>query len=136
VTDRGAGPDTFSEITRTARVTLRADGLVVARIEPGAVQSLADARDNLDATIRACRGRRRPLLNDISKAVPLEPEVRHFYTGERLLEAFSSLGLLVEASPFGRMMGNIYFRVAKPGIPARLFTDEASATQWLQAFLT
>jgi hypothetical protein len=113
----------------------RDDGLVVTRIEALVIQSLADARDNLDATIRACAGQRRPLLIDISRAKPLDPEVRHFYTGERLVEAFLALGLLVEASPLGRMMGNIYFSVAKPGIPTRLFTDEPSAIQWLQTFL-
>ena len=123
------------ESTRTARVVLHGDGLVVTRIREAMAQSLADARENLDATIRACGGQRRPLLIDISRGEPLEPEVRHFYTGERLVEAFLALGLLVEASPFGRMMGNIYFRVAKPGIPTRLFTDEDAAVQWLRAFL-
>jgi hypothetical protein len=125
----------WAERTRTGNVTLRDDGLVEIRIDEGVFQSLADARENLDATIRACGGRRRPFLVDISRAKTLEPEVRHFYTGERLLEGFLAMGLLVEASPFGRMMGNIYFRVAKPGIPTRLFTDQESALQWLRTFL-
>ena len=120
--------------TRTAHVVLRDDGLVVTRIRASMAQSLTDARENLDATIRACCGQRRPLLVDISKAQSLEPEVRHLYSGERLVEAFLALGLLVEASPFGRTMGNIYFRVAKPGIPTRLFTDEESAIRWLRTY--
>jgi hypothetical protein len=43
------------------------------------------------------------------------------------------MALLIDASPFGRMMGNIYFRIARPGIPTRLFTDPELAKAWLIA---
>jgi hypothetical protein len=29
------------------------------------------------------------------------------------------------------MMGNVYLRIAQPGVPARLFADEAQALEWL-----
>jgi len=29
----------------------------------------------------------------------------------------------------------VYFRVARPGIPTHLFTDEASAVQWLKGYV-
>jgi len=62
--------------------------------------------------------------------------VRHYYTGEVLLASFLALALVVEATPFGRMMGNIYLRVARPGVPTRLFPDEPSALTWLRTFLS
>ena len=121
--------------TPTAEIALRDEGIVVTRIEAGVQQSLADARVNLAATVDACARQKRPLLVDISRCLPLEPEVRHYYTGKLLVDSFSALGLLIEASPFGRMMGNVYLRVARPGVPTRLFTDEASAFQWLRGYL-
>jgi hypothetical protein len=30
------------------------------------------------------------------------------------------------------MMGNVYVRIAKPGIPTQLFADEAAAMAWLR----
>ena len=57
--------------------------------------------------------------------------MRHYYSGRLLVESFSALGLVIESSPFGRMMGNVYLRVARPGIPTQLFTDEPSALAWL-----
>jgi hypothetical protein len=93
---------------------------------------MADARENLGLALAVREGVRRPLLVDIRKAAPLEAEVRHYYSGQVLVEGFSAIGLLVEASPLGRMMGNVYFRVARPGIPARLFTDESLAMVWLR----
>jgi hypothetical protein len=117
--------------TRTARVDLIDGGIVVTRIHQGAAQDLTDARQNLSASIAAAEGVRRPLLVDITGAKRLPPEVRHYYTGERLVGAFTALALLVEASPVGTTMGNIYLRISSPGIPTRLFTRESAALEWL-----
>ena len=40
-----------------------------------------------------------------------------------------SLALLIDASPLGRMMGNVYLRIARPGVPTQLFADEAQAVE-------
>ena len=121
--------------TATAHIALGDDGVVSVRVRPGAEQSLADARENLGTALALREGVRRPLLVDIRKAAPLDAEVRHYYSGQVLVEGFSAIGLLVEASPLGRMMGNVYFRVARPGIPARLFTDESQAVVWLREYV-
>ena len=80
-------------------------------------------------------GRRRPLLIDIRTAQPLDADARHHYSGQTLVERFSALALLIDASPFGRMMGNVYLRIARPGIPTQLFAEEARAVEWLNGYL-
>jgi hypothetical protein len=117
--------------TRTALIQLNEQGLLIVRINDGATQSLADAKENLAVAVNETGGTRRPLLIDIRRALPVEAEARHHYSGQTLVEAFSALALLVEASPFGRMMGNVYLRIAQPGVPSRLFADEAQAMEWL-----
>jgi hypothetical protein len=121
--------------TRTGQVFVLDDTCVVMRIRAGVAQTPADARENLERTIEACGGVRRPLLVDISRALPLEAEVRHFYMGTILTRSFLALAMLVESSPFGRMMGNVYLRIARPGIPTQLFNDEERARAWLRRFL-
>jgi hypothetical protein len=121
--------------TATADISLHPQGCVVTRIHPAVTQSLEQARENLTGTVRMCGGRRLPLLVDISQCRPLEPEVRHFYTGEVLVKSFVALAMVVEASPFGRTMGNIYLQIARPGIPTKLFASEAAAVTWLRGFL-
>jgi len=106
--------------------------IVTVRILPDIPQSLEDARSNLEACICAAGNRRCRLLIDIRKAALITAEVRHYYSGENLTEWFSALGLLVDASPLGRVMGNLYIRIARPGIPTRLFTDEEVAMSWLR----
>lgn len=110
---------------------LDADGCVVVRVKAGVVQSIEDAKANLSAALCEAAGRRRPILIDISRAVPLDAEVRRYYSGTVLVDSFTALALLVNASPLGRMIGNVYLRVANTFIPTRLFTDEPSARRWL-----
>ena len=102
------------------------------RINDGVQQSLANAQENLALAVAQAGGVRRPLLIDIRTALPLDADARHHYSGQALVERFSALALLVEASPFGRMLGNVYLRVARPGIPTRLFADETLAIDWLK----
>ena len=129
-----AAPVTIRETT-TAYIGLASDGVLIVRVRKGAHQRPEHARENLDAAVAETDGHRRPLLVDITGSPPLDAETRHLYSGERLVSAFTALGLLVEASPLGRMMGNLYFRIARPGIPTQLFVDEDRAIEWLLGYL-
>ena len=121
--------------TTTARISLDDDGVLFVRVRDDARQLAKHALENLDAAVAETQGRRRPLLVDITRAQPLDAEARHLYSGRTLVAAFNALALVVEASPLGLMMGNVYFRVASPGIPARLFTDRARARAWLKGYV-
>jgi len=122
--------------TKTAWIALNDLGLLIVRVKDGAHQSLPDAKENLALAVSETRGERRPLLIDIRKARPLESDARHHYSGQTLVESFSALALLIDGSPFGRMMGNVYLRIARPGIPTQLFADEVRALEWLSAHRT
>ena len=121
--------------TKTARIALNNEGLLIVRINDGASQSLDDAKENLAAAVAETHGARRPLLIDIRTAQPLDADARHHYSGQTLVQRFSALALLIEGSPFGRMMGNVYLRIARPGIPTQLFAEEAQALKWLTHYL-
>lgn len=118
--------------TKTASIGLNGEGLLIVRINDGAYQTLDDAKENLAVAVSETAGKRRPLLIDIRSAKPLDADARHHYSGLTLVERFSALALLIDASPFGRMMGNVYLRVARPGIPTQLFADEPRAVNWLK----
>lgn len=122
-------------LTATAQITLSEHGILIVRIHPGAQQTPADALENLAATMSIASGQRRPLLVDITGSPPLDAETRHLYSGKSLVSAFTALALLVEGSPLGPMMGNVYLRVARPGIPTRVFTNAARAHEWLTGYL-
>ena len=113
--------------TRTAVIHLAPYGIVIVRIKRDAIQSLDDAVQNLAAAVQATDRQRRPLLIDIRAAMPLDNEVRRYYSGQMVVEHFPALGLIVDGGPFGRMMGNLYFRVAQLGIATQIFATEGDA---------
>ena len=117
--------------TRTARIEVVEGRIVVARMNDEE-QTLDDARENLAASMRLAEPDRKPLLVDIRNARPLLPEVRVQYAGERFDPYFAAMGLLVRNNPLGITMGNIYFKIARPGIPTRIFSEERKALAWLR----
>ena len=50
----------------------------------------------------------------------------------RIEELFAALALLVEVSPVGKTMGNLYMQIARPGVPTQMFTCEETAIRWLR----
>jgi hypothetical protein len=117
--------------TKISRIELVEGRIVVARISD-AVQTLEDARENFTACRRLAQPGPKPVLVDIRAARPLSPEVRHLYMGESLDSSFAALALLVRGTPLGLMVGNVYLRIARPGIPTRIFADERKALDWLR----
>jgi hypothetical protein len=116
--------------TRTAQIEVLEDRIVVVRLGD-LVQSVEDARENLDACARLAAPDRKPLLSDIRLAKPLMPEVRRVYMGESLV-AFAAMAMLVRSTPLGRTMGNVYLKIARPAIPSKLFAQESKALEWLR----
>ena len=117
--------------TATAHIALGDDGVVSVRVRPGAQQSMTDARENLGSALALREGVRRPLLVDIRKAAPLAADVRRMYSGRNIAEAFTALALLIDTSPLGRTMGNVYFSVARLPMPMKMFAEESKALEWL-----
>jgi hypothetical protein len=121
---------TFVRDTRTARVEKTTEGIIITRVLPDIRQSLNDAVENVSVSAEACGGRPAPIIVDLRQAVPLDAETRHYYTGKQLTDFFISIAILVPIGAFGKMMGNLYLRVANPGVPSRLFDSETEAMRW------
>lgn len=119
--------------TSTATAVVRDDGIVSITIDKGVKQLLPQAQQNLAAVLSLAEGLKTKLIIDMSGALPLDPDVRHFYADAPLSTKFTAVALVVAASPLGRMMGNVYMRVARSPIPMQLFPDVESAAAWLHA---
>ena len=122
--------------TKTAIIGLNDTGVVIVRIRNGARQSVTEASENLSTAIAARGGQRRPLLVDIRNAAPLAADVRRLYSSQNIANAFTALALLIDTSPLGRTMGNVYFAVARLPMPMKMFVEESKALEWLDGHRT
>jgi len=120
-----------SILTRTAKISLRPDGILHFIYLPNVQESLEDAYENARVNDRLSPGRRRPLLVDIRPMQGIDREVRAYYSS---LQTITARALLVE-SPVSRLIANFVIQLNKPVVPTRLFTSEAEAVVWLKGFL-
>lgn len=117
--------------TRAAEILFNADGFVRVNVRPDIKQELKDAQENMKAV---CKEYKIPLIVDLRKAKPVDPEIRRFYSGQVLNDHFLSMAILIDITVVGRMMANVYLSVAKPEIPTKVFTDDAEAVSWTKSF--
>jgi hypothetical protein len=119
-----------SNASKTVKFCLREDGIVHGIALPERMQSLDDARENLEIVTRLSGGRRVPLLLDIRTTGTLSRQAREHYAGDHGASAITCLAFLAN-SAFTRIVGNFFIRMAKSRYPVRLFQKEESAIQWL-----
>jgi hypothetical protein len=118
-------------VTRAADIEFSEEGYVRVNIRQGVTQTLDDAKENLEAI---CKSYKIPLIVDLTKAKPINPEIRRFYSGQVLNDHFSCMSIIIDITMVGRMMANIYLSVAKPEIPTKVFDDEKQAVEWTKKF--
>ncbi|MGO4191258.1 STAS/SEC14 domain-containing protein [Arthrobacter sp. YAF17] len=127
------GPDAdFPAATETPAgavigVRVRDGGIIEVALPANAEIEGPEARV-AGATVRAlANGRRMPVLLVITGVVGVSLEARHVYATSIAASAFA----LVGESPVDRVIAHYLLRSKTETIPARFFTSEAEAIDWL-----
>ena len=121
-------------VTRTGRTWVGEDGIIRAIHLPNAVETLADAKENMAATAKISGGKRRPALVDLRAIKSIDRDAREYYGRGDQAEVIAAAALLI-SSPISRVIGNFILALNTPRIPAKIFTSEAEALDWLRGFL-
>lgn len=74
-----------------------------------------------------------PVYVDMKGIISVTREGREYFSleGSKLIKA----GAFMVNSPLAKIIGNIFLTVNKPPVPAKLFTNEADAINWLKNYL-
>lgn len=118
---------------RTRTCLLWEDRVIRGQFLRGAEVTLDDARENIAATAKLTGGRRRAVLIDLRGIRTQSAEARAYLAGPEATKITLAVALWI-ASPISRALGNFFLGFNRPETPARLFTDEASAVEWLVSF--
>ena len=116
--------------TRICTFALDARGFVCGRLDEGAFMELEDAREALLATWKTAGERRLPVLVDMSRIKGESRAARLHFVSAEAVTRYSAVALLV-ASPVSRVIGTFFLRLLEHKAPTRLFSDEATAIDWL-----
>ncbi len=117
--------------TKNVRIWLGDDGIVRIVQKPGTEETLDTAKENIAASMKVSKEKKRPLLVDIVALKTMSHEAREFY-GK--VEDVNAVALLV-GSPVSRVLGTVFLGISKSKVPLKLFTSEEDAIEWLKGFL-
>jgi hypothetical protein len=114
-----------------------------SKVEPGVVRiiykddsrvTMAEARENLQATVQVAGGVRSPVFIDIRAVSTIDRESRQYFAGDEAALVNSATAMLV-GSPISRVIGNFFIGLNRPAWPVHVFSEEAAAMTWLEGFL-
>jgi hypothetical protein len=110
------------------------DGIARTKVKPFAEVTLVEARENSIAVNNLSAGNTFPLLIDSRNIRSITKEARDFFSMNNRDSCISAFAILID-SPLSRIIGNFFMGLNKPRVPARLFTIEKEALDWLKEFL-
>ncbi|HVJ90857.1 MAG TPA: hypothetical protein VM580_13725 [Labilithrix sp.] len=101
---------------------------------PGTYSTLETARADLAALKALCDGKRYPLLCDLRNLKGTDRDARQYFAGGEAAEVYSALAL-VGGTPMSNIIGNVFLAISGTKTPAKLFSDQESAIEWLKGFI-
>lgn len=123
-------------LTRTARIWMDDEHIVHIESLPGAEETIAEAKANVDAVRATVGNKRHVLLVDMRRLKSIDISARRFYAEEpSAKDTLRALGLVV-SSPVSRIVGNFVIRAfSRSPAAIRMFTGEDEARAWLRGFV-
>jgi hypothetical protein len=109
-------------------VDLAADGIVEVTLPPNTVVRSREAQVAAAAVRAFADGRRLPLLLTVTGVLSVTNDARLTYTNSVVVSACALLG----ESPVDRVIAHYLLRARSDSVPARFFTSEAEARDWLR----
>ena len=110
------------------------DGIARTVVKSDAEVNLKEAQENTRAIASLHTGKKFPLLIDSRNIKYITKEARDHFSIKNRETVVTSFAILIY-SPLSRIIGNFFMGLNKPTVPAKLFTDEQEALQWLKKFL-
>lgn len=110
------------------------DGIARSCVIRNAHIDLEAAKANSIAVNNLYVDRKFPLLIDITEIHSITKEARSHFSVKNRETNINSFALLTN-SELGKIVANFFFSLNSPGVPARMFTDEERALEWLKNWL-
>jgi hypothetical protein len=109
------------------------DGIGFQVYKPELKITLDVAKKMVEKRVEAFKGVARPVCVDIRNLLTIDNPSRKYFASKEAGQLILA-GAIYLNSPITKWVGNVFMLVDKPVTPARLFTDENKAIEWLRKF--
>ena len=99
----------------------------------GSKITLAIAKEIVKTRLEYINGTAYPTLIKDHGLVSLDKEARDFLSSPEGSLGVTAAALMVH-SVFNTFLGNFFLKVTQPKIPAKIFTDQSKALEWLNTY--
>ncbi|MBI3510630.1 MAG: hypothetical protein HY064_08195 [Bacteroidetes bacterium] len=109
------------------------DGIFCSVFNKGAVLTKDSLHNSFRQIAELSNGKKICWLGEVTNVGGADKETRELASEEtpKLVKALA----IITNSPISSMLANLYLGLKKPPFPAKLFTDENKARQWLRQYL-
>ncbi len=118
-------------ITPYIRAEIKDDILYFTYL-PGVVITSDIAKEIVKERLEYVEGIKYPVLVMGEGLRSMDKQARDYFSNEGIRDILA--GALLVNSVYTEFFGNFFLRITKPAIPAKIFTDEKKALEWLQQF--
>lgn len=119
--------------TSTIKIFIDEEGIFHHDCVEGSVHQLEDARENVRISLELAKGKKYPLLVNLTGIKYSSREARNYYSGYETGKFISHAAMLVE-DPVSQLMGNIFMKIQRTAFAIKLFTKREKALDWLKNY--
>lgn len=83
--------------------------------------------------MKVSNGRKMPIIVHLNNTVSIDKEARKYFASKESVELLTA-GVILVKSSIQRMGVNIFFKIDKPPMPTKAFTDYEKAIRWLDGY--
>ena len=120
--------------TRTAKFWFDNNGILHVEHLAAPDRGISDIEENISAIIDLWQGTPLRVLADIRAVYTTTREERHLYTNNEVIKNQIGVIALLVSSPISRVIGSMLLGINMLPMPAKLFTSEKDALEWLKGF--
>lgn len=107
------------------------DGFARTKVKLGADVTLKEAKENSEAVNSFYKGEKFSLLIDARGIRSMTRDARNQFSLKGRESAVKAFAIIIDSS-ISKVVGNFFMGINKPIVPARLFTSEKEALNWLK----
>lgn len=111
------------------------DGIIHEIFKPSLIiLNIDNAKKIVTDRLKVSNGIIRPIFVDLVNAVSIDKQTRKYFASKESLHLLSAGAVLVK-NPITKLGGNFFFKIDRPPMPTKLFTNKEEALKWLKQYL-
>jgi hypothetical protein len=109
------------------------EGIIYTVFKKNTVLNLEVSHSAVAERMKVSNGKTSPIFIDLRNVYSTDTKARKYMASKEAVEFIAAGAFLID-NEIMKLAGNIFIRIDKPFVPARLFTDKDKAIQWLQNY--